>query len=133
MEEQRRPDTGSDLELLPAVDVSNGQVVPGGGDPFEVARRWQELGARWIHLVDLDAAFGRGRQRALLTAIVGALDVPVQLSGGIHDDDSLAAALAAGCHRAVVGTTALGPEFELVSEQHFHTNVEYTSQHFSKR
>ena len=105
------------LELLPAVDVSGGravQLVQGEagservfGDPVESALRWQQAGAQWVHLVDLDAAFGRGDNRETLAAVVGALDVAVELSGGIRDDESLRAALAAGCRRVNIGTAAL--------------------------
>src|SRR3982751_6129229 len=105
------------LELLPAVDVACGQAVQlmqgvaGSekrfGDPVEAALRWQESGAEWIHLVDLDAAFGRGHNRELLACIVGRLDVAVELSGGIRDDESLAAAMATGCRRVNIGTAAL--------------------------
>jgi phosphoribosyl isomerase A len=105
------------LELLPAVDVQGGravQLVQGVagsekafGDPVEAALNWQRRGAEWIHLVDLDAAFGRGSNRELLAEIVGRLDVQVEMSGGIRDDDSLAAALATGCRRVNIGTAAL--------------------------
>jgi len=105
------------LELLPAVDVADGravQLVQGAagservfGDPVEAARRWQREGAQWIHLVDLDAAFGRGQNRPLLAEVVGSVDVPVEMSGGIRNDDSLAAALATGCRRVNIGTAAL--------------------------
>jgi 1-(5-phosphoribosyl)-5-[(5-phosphoribosylamino)methylideneamino] imidazole-4-carboxamide isomerase/N-(5'phosphoribosyl)anthranilate isomerase len=105
------------LELLPAVDVSAGravQLVQGVagservfGDPVEAALRWQQAGASWVHLVDLDAAFGRGHNRAVMSAVVGALDIHVELSGGIRDDKSLAAALATGCRRVNIGTAAL--------------------------
>jgi phosphoribosylanthranilate isomerase len=105
------------LELLPAVDVAGGQAVQlvqgvaGSekrfGDPLEAALRWQEAGAEWIHLVDLDAAFGRGHNRELLASIIGRLDVRVELSGGIRDDESLAAAMATGCRRVNIGTAAL--------------------------
>jgi 1-(5-phosphoribosyl)-5-[(5-phosphoribosylamino)methylideneamino] imidazole-4-carboxamide isomerase/N-(5'phosphoribosyl)anthranilate isomerase len=105
------------LELLPAVDVAAGQAVrlvqgvagseTAYGDPREAALAWQRAGAEWIHLVDLDAAFGRGSNRDLLAEVVGALDVQVELSGGIRDDDSLAAALATGCRRVNLGTAAL--------------------------
>lgn len=105
------------LELLPAVDISGGravQLVQGVaesakmfGDPVEAALRWQRAGAEWIHLVDLDAAFGRGQNRELQAQIVGALDIDVEMSGGIRDDDSLAAALATGCRRVNIGTAAL--------------------------
>ena len=105
------------LELLPAVDVAAGQAVrlvrgeAGSetryGDPLAAALAWQEAGSRWIHLVDLDAAFGRGSNRELLAEVVGKLDVDVEMSGGIRDDESLAAALATGCKRVNVGTAAL--------------------------
>jgi phosphoribosyl isomerase A len=105
------------LELLPAVDVSAGQAVrlvrgeagteTAYGDPLDAALAWQSDGAEWIHLVDLDAAFGRGSNRELLAGVVGHLDVQVELSGGIRDDDSLAAALATGARRVNVGTAAL--------------------------
>jgi phosphoribosylanthranilate isomerase len=105
------------LELLPAVDVAGGQAVQlvqgvaGSekrfGDPLEAALRWQDAGAEWLHLVDLDAAFGRGDNRELLAGIVGRLDIRVELSGGIRDDDSLRAALATGCRRVNMGTAAL--------------------------
>ncbi|WP_460829327.1 bifunctional 1-(5-phosphoribosyl)-5-((5-phosphoribosylamino)methylideneamino)imidazole-4-carboxamide isomerase/phosphoribosylanthranilate isomerase PriA [Nocardioides hungaricus] len=105
------------LELLPAVDITEGravqlaQGVAGServyGDPVAAAMRWQDAGAEWIHLVDLDAAFGRGSNRELQAEIVGALDVQVEMSGGIRDDESLAAALATGCRRVNIGTAAL--------------------------
>ncbi|MBC6463442.1 bifunctional 1-(5-phosphoribosyl)-5-((5-phosphoribosylamino)methylideneamino)imidazole-4-carboxamide isomerase/phosphoribosylanthranilate isomerase PriA [Actinomadura sp. HBU206391] len=105
------------LTLLPAVDVADGQAVrlvqgeagteTSYGSPLEAALAWQRAGAEWIHLVDLDAAFGRGSNRALLAEVTGKLDVKVELSGGIRDDDSLAAALATGCERVNIGTAAL--------------------------
>jgi phosphoribosylanthranilate isomerase len=105
------------LQLLPAVDVADGQAVrlvqgeagseTSYGDPLEAALAWQEAGADWVHLVDLDAAFGRGSNRELLTEVVGRLDVDVELSGGIRDDDSLEHALATGCRRVNLGTAAL--------------------------
>ena len=105
------------LELLPAVDVSGGQAVQlvqgvagtGGqfGDPWEAAKAWQDQGAEWIHLVDLDAAFGRGSNRELLAGIVARLDIKVEMSGGIRDAESLAAALSNGCRRVNLGTAAL--------------------------
>jgi len=105
------------LTLLPAVDVAAGQAVrlvqgeAGSethyGEPLAAALAWQQAGAEWIHLVDLDAAFGRGSNRELLAAVVGKLDVAVEMSGGIRDDESLAAALATGCRRVNVGTAAL--------------------------
>lgn len=105
------------LELLPAVDVADGQAVrlvqgeagseTSYGDPLAAALAWQSAGAEWIHLVDLDAAFGRGSNRELLAEVVGKLDVQVELSGGIRDDESLRAAMATGCRRVNLGTAAL--------------------------
>jgi phosphoribosylanthranilate isomerase len=105
------------LTLLPAVDVADGQAVrlvqgeagteTGYGDPMEAALAWQRAGADWIHLVDLDAAFGRGSNAELLGQVVRRLDLKVELSGGIRDDASLAAALATGCTRVNIGTAAL--------------------------
>ena len=106
-----------ELELLPAVDVEGGQAVrlvqgaagtaTGYGEPLAAALAWQQAGAEWVHLVDLDAAFGRGENRALLADVVARLDVKVELSGGIRDDDSLRAALATGCTRVNLGTAAM--------------------------
>jgi phosphoribosylanthranilate isomerase len=105
------------LELLPAVDVADGQAVrlvqgeagseTSYGDPLEAALQWQRDGAEWVHLVDLDAAFGRGSNRELLARVVKELDVRVELSGGIRDDASLVAALGTGCARVNLGTAAL--------------------------
>jgi 1-(5-phosphoribosyl)-5-[(5-phosphoribosylamino)methylideneamino] imidazole-4-carboxamide isomerase/N-(5'phosphoribosyl)anthranilate isomerase len=105
------------LQLLPAVDVAGGQAVQlvqgvaGSekrfGDPLEAALNWQRRGAEWVHLVDLDAAFGRGHNRDLLATIVGTLDIAVEMSGGIRDDASLEAAMATGCRRVNIGTAAL--------------------------
>jgi 1-(5-phosphoribosyl)-5-[(5-phosphoribosylamino)methylideneamino] imidazole-4-carboxamide isomerase/N-(5'phosphoribosyl)anthranilate isomerase len=107
------------LVLLPAVDVAAGQAVrlvqgkAGSeteyGSPIDAARAWVNQGAEWIHLVDLDAAFGRGSNAALLAHVVADISrhVKVELSGGIRDDVSLAAALATGCTRVNLGTAAL--------------------------
>src|SRR3954471_23065042 len=105
------------LVLLPAVDVADGQAVrlvqgeagseTSYGDPIAAAMQWQTDGAEWIHLVDLDAAFGRGSNRELLAEVVSAVDVAVEMSGGIRDDASLAAALATGAARVNIGTAAL--------------------------
>jgi 1-(5-phosphoribosyl)-5-[(5-phosphoribosylamino)methylideneamino] imidazole-4-carboxamide isomerase/N-(5'phosphoribosyl)anthranilate isomerase len=105
------------LILLPAVDVVEGRAVrlvqgrAGSeteyGSALEAALGWQRDGAEWVHLVDLDAAFGRGSNRELLAEVVGKLDMQVELSGGIRDDDSLTAALATGCARVNLGTAAL--------------------------
>ena len=110
------------LELLPAVDVVDGravqlqQGVAGSGwefgDPLEAALAWQEAGAQWLHLVDLDAAFGRGSNHELLARIVGGLDLCVEMSGGIRDSATLERALATGCRRVNIGTAALeNPEW----------------------
>lgn len=110
------------LELLPAVDVKDGKavrLVQGElaretvyGDPLEVALEFQNSGAEWIHLVDLDAAFGLGNNSELLARVVERLDIKVELSGGIRDDDSLARALATGCRRINLGTAAMeNPEW----------------------
>ncbi|MEU4161893.1 bifunctional 1-(5-phosphoribosyl)-5-((5-phosphoribosylamino)methylideneamino)imidazole-4-carboxamide isomerase/phosphoribosylanthranilate isomerase PriA [Actinoplanes sp. NPDC026670] len=105
------------LELLPAVDVADGQAVrlvqgaagseTAYGDPLEAALAWQNDGAEWIHLVDLDAAFGKGSNAELLAEVVRRLDVKVELSGGIRDDESLTRALATGAQRVNIGTAAL--------------------------
>ncbi len=110
------------LVLLPAVDVADGQAVrlvqgeagseTSYGDPLSAALDWQSGGAEWVHLVDLDAAFGRGSNADLLAAVVAALDVQVELSGGIRDDASLERALATGAARVNLGTAALeNPEW----------------------
>lgn len=105
------------LTLLPAVDVADGRAVrlvrgaagteTSYGDPVAAALAWQRDGATWVHLVDLDAAFGRGSNATLLAEVVGRLDVSVELSGGIRDDASLEAALATGAARVNIGTAAL--------------------------
>ncbi|WP_425863484.1 bifunctional 1-(5-phosphoribosyl)-5-((5-phosphoribosylamino)methylideneamino)imidazole-4-carboxamide isomerase/phosphoribosylanthranilate isomerase PriA [Arthrobacter sp. TWP1-1] len=110
------------LELLPAVDVVNGQAVrlvqgeagseTSYGSPLEAAMKWQNDGAEWVHLVDLDAAFGRGSNVHLLSEMVQALDIKVELSGGLRDDASLEAALELGVGRVNLGTAALeNPEW----------------------
>ena len=110
------------LELLPAVDVKDGRAVrlvqgelsaeTAYGNPLEVALEFQAAGAEWLHLVDLDAAFGIGENSAQLAEVVGRLDIKVELSGGIRDDESLARALATRCTRVNLGTAALeNPEW----------------------
>ena len=109
--------TAPRLELLPAVDIAEGRAVQliqgvagsGGefGDPVDAALAWQDQGAEWLHLVDLDAAFGRGSNRELVDSIVSKVDIKVELSGGIRDAASLTAALASGCRRVNLGTAAL--------------------------
>ena len=105
------------LVLLPAVDIAGGQAVQlvqgvaGSekrlGEPRAAAERWQSAGAEWIHLVDLDAAFGRGSNAELIAELIDHLRIDVELSGGIRDDDSLERALATGCARVNIGTAAL--------------------------
>lgn len=110
------------LVLLPAVDVADRQAVrlvqgaagseTSYGDPLDAALAWQSAGAEWIHLVDLDAAFGRGSNAGLLAQVVGKVDVKVEMSGGIRDDASLERALATGCARVNIGTAAMeNPEW----------------------
>ena len=105
--------------LLPAVDIQDGTAVrlvqgtagteTSYGDPVAAARAWVEQGAPWLHVVDLDAAFGRGENRSVVADVVRAVagDVRVEVSGGLRDDAALAAALETGAHRAVIGTAAL--------------------------
>ena len=105
------------LVLLPAVDIQNGQAVQlvqgvAGteqtfGDPLDAALRWQRDGAEWLHLVDLDAAFGRGSNAQITSDITSKLGLNVELSGGIRDQASLERALAAGARRVNIGTAAL--------------------------
>jgi len=107
----------SALILLPAVDVAGGQAVrlvqgaagseTSYGDPLDAALAWQSAGAEWVHLVDLDAAFGRGSNADVLASVVGQLDIKVEMSGGIRDDASLERALATGCARVNIGTAAM--------------------------
>jgi phosphoribosylanthranilate isomerase len=110
------------LTLLPAVDVADGQAVrlvqgaagseTSYGSPLEAALTWQDAGAEWVHLVDLDAAFGKGSNFDLLNDVIGRLDVDGELSGGIRDDASLERALSTGCRRVNIGTAALeNPEW----------------------
>lgn len=106
------------LELLPAVDVAEGKAVrltqgelgteTNYGDPVDAAGDWASQGAEWIHLVDLDAAFGRGENRALLRRVIAEVPgVKIELSGGIRDDQSLDSALESGATRVNLGTAAL--------------------------
>ena len=111
------------LVLLPAVDVADGKAVrltqgeagteTNYGDPMDAALDWANQGAEWIHLVDLDAAFGRGNNTAVLKKVIKQLrGVNVELSGGIRDDKSLEAALNTGVKRINLGTAALeNPEW----------------------
>jgi 1-(5-phosphoribosyl)-5-[(5-phosphoribosylamino)methylideneamino] imidazole-4-carboxamide isomerase/N-(5'phosphoribosyl)anthranilate isomerase len=109
--------TPNKLTLLPAVDVADGQAVrlvqgaagsqTSYGDPVDAALAWQQAGAQWLHLVDLDAAFGRGSNALLLAEVVAKVSMRVEMSGGIRDDASLERALATGCERVNIGTAAL--------------------------
>lgn len=110
------------LELLPAIDVKDGlavRLVQGElsatskyGDPMDVAAEFVAAGAQWIHLVDLDAAFGIGNNSRLLEGVIKSVALKVELSGGIRDDESLRRALATGCSRVNLGTAALeNPEW----------------------
>lgn len=110
------------LTLLPAVDVRDGQAVrlvqgasgseTSYGAPLDAALAWQNAGAEWVHLVDLDAAFGTGSNFDQLNEVISRLDVNVELSGGIRDDESLVRALSTGCRRVNIGTAALeNPEW----------------------
>jgi 1-(5-phosphoribosyl)-5-[(5-phosphoribosylamino)methylideneamino] imidazole-4-carboxamide isomerase/N-(5'phosphoribosyl)anthranilate isomerase len=111
------PATGAGLVLLPAVDIAGGQAVQlvqgvAGtekrfGDPRAAVERWQRAGAEWLHLVDLDAAFGRGANAELIADVTAQASLHVELSGGIRDDASLERALATGCERVNIGTAAL--------------------------
>lgn len=106
-----------ELTLLPAVDVQGGRAVQlqqgvasserAFGDPLDVAQKWQGLGAQWIHLVDLDAAFGHGSNTKIISSVVEQLDINVEVSGGIRDQRSLESALSAGATRVNIGTAAL--------------------------
>ena len=110
------------LRLLPAVDVANGLAVThrtsAGGDAgvglsaLDACLRWVEAGADWIHLVDLDAAFGRGSNAALLAQVIADLarlhpGVSVQWSGGVNSADDVERALSAGAKRVNLGAGAL--------------------------
>ncbi|MBM3691678.1 MAG: bifunctional 1-(5-phosphoribosyl)-5-((5-phosphoribosylamino)methylideneamino)imidazole-4-carboxamide isomerase/phosphoribosylanthranilate isomerase PriA, partial [Actinobacteria bacterium] len=110
------------LELLPAIDISDGQavrLVKGDlekqatyGSPVEQALEFQETGAEWIHLVDLDAAFGRGSNFEIIQEVIRSVDIKVELSGGIRDEESLNRALSTKCTRINLGTAALeNPEW----------------------
>lgn len=110
------------LQLLPAVDVQDGQAVrlvqgeygtaTNYGDPFDAALGWQEAGAEWLHLVDLDAAFGHGNNREIIRRITSELGIKIELSGGLRDDKSLEEALEMGATRVNLGTAALeNPEW----------------------
>ena len=112
-----------ELVLLPAVDIADGKAVrltqgeagseTSYGDPVDAALEWARQGAQWIHLVDLDAAFGRGTNAAVLRKVIRQVrGVQVELSGGIRDDATLEAALESGAARINLGTAALeNPEW----------------------
>jgi phosphoribosyl isomerase A len=105
------------VTLLPAVDVAGGRAVrlvqgiagteTTYGTPLEAALSFQRAGAEWIHLVDLDAAFGRGSNHEVVAEVIKKVDMPVELSGGIRDEDTLLRGLATGAARVNLGTAAL--------------------------
>ena len=111
-----------ELQILPAIDIKEGRAVrlfqgelakeSNYGLPVEVAQEFSAAGARWIHLVDLDAAFGIGSNFELIQQVISSVDIKVELSGGIRDDDSLKRALSTGCNRINLGTAAIeNPEW----------------------
>ena len=111
-----------ELQILPAIDVKDGRAVrlfqgelakeSNYGLPVEVAKEFSAEGASWIHLVDLDAAFGFGSNFELIQEVISSVDIKVELSGGIRDDDSLKRALSTGCNRVNLGTAAIeNPEW----------------------
>ena len=118
------------LDILPAIDVKEGvaiRLVQGEldkqskyGDPIEIATQFVASGASWIHLVDLDAAFGLGNNFEVLASVIKSVDIKIELSGGIRDDESLNRALSTGCTRINLGTAALEqPEWtESVIKKH---------------
>ena len=105
------------FELLPAVDIKQGRAVrlrqgeisdkTVYGSPVECALDFQKAGADWLHLVDLDAAFGVGNNAEIVLEVINSLNIKVELSGGIRTDESLSKALAANCDRVILGTAAL--------------------------
>jgi phosphoribosylformimino-5-aminoimidazole carboxamide ribotide isomerase/phosphoribosylanthranilate isomerase len=108
------------LDILPAIDVKEGsaiRLVQGEldkqskyGDPLEIAAEFVAAGTSWIHLVDLDAAFGLGNNFEVLASVIKSVDIKIELSGGIRDDESLERALSTGCSRINLGTAALEQE-----------------------
>ncbi len=110
------------FDVYPAIDVLEGRVVRlhrgvrenvtvEGGDPVEAARRFAAEGARWLHLVDLDGAFAGSPTPGLVERVAAATDVPLQVGGGYRSEEAVAAALAAGAARVMVGTAALSAAF----------------------
>ena len=105
------------LEIFPAIDVKDGVAIrltkgelnnqSKYGDPLEVANEFVKSGVNWIHLVDLDAAFGIGDNSEILALIIKNINIKIQLSGGIKDEQSLNKALATGCSRINIATSAL--------------------------
>ena len=111
-----------DFDVIPAIDVLEGRVVRlsqgrreavtiEGGDPIELAQRFRAEGARRLHLVDLDGAFSGRPTLELVERVSAAGGLPLQVGGGYRTIDSIAAALAAGADRVMVGTAALSPSF----------------------
>jgi phosphoribosylformimino-5-aminoimidazole carboxamide ribotide isomerase len=105
------------VELYPAVDIQGGRVVrlrqgeahratAYGDDPVAVAREFARAGARWVHFVDLDRAFGHGDNRALARRFLAAVEVKVQVGGGLRTEEAIEEVLAWGAARVVIGTKA---------------------------
>lgn len=112
------PHSLSPLILFPSIDIAGGQSVrlsrgdresqESYGSPLEIAETWIQSGAEWIHLVDLDAAYGTGHNRELLSEVVKKCQaINVQVSGGIRDEQSFSAAIATGASRINLATSAL--------------------------
>lgn len=110
------------FDVIPAIDVLDGRVVRlaqgrreavtiEGGDPVDLARRFAREGASRLHLVDLDGAFGGNPTLGLVARVAEAGGLPLQVGGGYRTADAVAAALAAGADRVMVGTAALSPRF----------------------
>ena len=122
------------LEILPAIDVKDGRAVrlvqgelsatSTYGLPVEVANDFVAQGAKWIHLVDLDAAFGTGNNFDLIREVISSVELKVELSGGIRDDASLERALSTGCNRVNLGTAAIeNPEWTAKVISQFGTRI----------
>ena len=105
------------LNVIPAIDIKGARAVrlkqgkkdhvTDYGDPVERAYEFQRAGAEWLHVVDLDAAFGEGSNWKIVESIVKQIDIKVEVSGGIRDDRSLDRALSSGSHRVTIGTAAM--------------------------
>lgn len=117
--------------ILAAVDILGGEVVrlvqgrlsektTYSKDPVLIARRWEQEGAQWLHLVDLDGATGTGRSNAdAVSAVVGEARVPVQIGGGIRSMEAIAEWIERGVARVCVGTKLLDPHFLVAAVEEF--------------